>query len=190
MNQDEAPRAPLPARRARVLCVDDESNLLEGLRRHVGRVHDLVLVQSAEEALRHIQGPDPFDAVVSDMRMPGMDGATFLARVIDRRLLEHPNAHVWIDGLGRMAGGLHPRLVAILDRLQPSVSGRVLRSVMLRDLGPGMVLDQDVRTKTGQLVVPRGQEVTHSVIQRLSNFEKSVGIEEPIRVGVLAGATA
>lgn len=53
-----------------------------------------------------------------------------------------------------------------------------------------MLLDQDVRTVNGQWVVPRGQEVTHSGIQRLSNFEKSVGIEEPLRVGVLAGATA
>ncbi|MBI5364541.1 MAG: response regulator [Planctomycetes bacterium] len=70
-------------RRARVLCVDDESNVLEGLRRHVGRVHELTLAGSGEEGLEKLRTVGPFDAIVSDMRMPGMDGAAFLSRVFE-----------------------------------------------------------------------------------------------------------
>ena len=70
----------------RVLFVDDEEFILHGLRRMLhGMDKDWTMefVTSAEEGLRAME-THPFDVVVSDMRMPGMDGADFLAEV--RRL--------------------------------------------------------------------------------------------------------
>ncbi|MBI5364540.1 MAG: hypothetical protein HZA53_15290 [Planctomycetes bacterium] len=60
------------------------------------------------------------------------------------------------------------------------------RTVRLNQLGLGMVLENDVRTSTGMLVVPRGQEVTSSVLERLANFGRSFGIEEPLQVSIEA----
>ena len=67
----------------RVLFVDDEPRVLDGLRdmlRKQRRVWDMVFARGAEAALEELARA-PFDVVVSDMRMPGMDGATFLGRV-------------------------------------------------------------------------------------------------------------
>ena len=67
----------------RVLFVDDEPRVLDGLRdmlRKQRRVWDMVFAPGAEAALEEIARA-PFDVVVSDMRMPGMDGASFLGRV-------------------------------------------------------------------------------------------------------------
>lgn len=67
----------------RVLFVDDEQSILDALRnilRKQRHVWDMVFCASSEEALREI-ARSPVDVVVSDMRMPGMDGATLLARV-------------------------------------------------------------------------------------------------------------
>ena len=67
----------------RVLFVDDEPMVLLGLERML-RSHrdewDMNFSGSGEEALVRL-GAEPFDVVVSDMRMPGMDGAQLLSRV-------------------------------------------------------------------------------------------------------------
>ena len=69
------------ATRPRVLCVDDEPLVLEGLRRHLQRRFDLVTATCGGEGLVALEGGAAFAVVISDMRMPGMDGAEFLARV-------------------------------------------------------------------------------------------------------------
>jgi len=56
---------------------------------------------------------------------------------------------------------------------------RVLKSAELRT---AMVVDQDVRSKSGLLLLAKGQEVTPSVLGRLKAFASKTGIVEPIRV--------
>jgi response regulator RpfG family c-di-GMP phosphodiesterase len=65
----------------RVLCVDDEPHVLDGLSRHLRRDFAVATAVGASEALAIIEREGPFAVVVSDMRMPGMDGAAFLRRV-------------------------------------------------------------------------------------------------------------
>jgi DNA-binding NarL/FixJ family response regulator len=67
----------------RVLFVDDEDHILAGLRdlfRKHRRVWRMAFVSGGEAALNELGGA-PFDVIVSDMRMPGMDGAALLERV-------------------------------------------------------------------------------------------------------------
>lgn len=67
----------------RILFVDDEPNILEGLQdllRKYRREMEVVFATDGEAALAELR-KRPFDAVVSDMRMPGMDGAALLQRV-------------------------------------------------------------------------------------------------------------
>ena len=65
----------------RILCVDDEPNILSSLRRLL-RPHgyQIVVASSGAEGLQLMEGQS-FDLVVSDMRMPEMDGARFLELV-------------------------------------------------------------------------------------------------------------
>lgn len=65
---------------ARVLCVDDEPNLLLALQRSLHELVDVTTAGSGQEGLEILRTQDPFAVVVSDMRMPGMGGAEFLAR--------------------------------------------------------------------------------------------------------------
>ncbi|NMB74246.1 MAG: response regulator [Myxococcales bacterium] len=66
---------------AKILCVDDEPQVLDGLRANLRRRFQVATAGGGEEGLRQIESAGPFQVVVSDMRMPGMDGAHFLARV-------------------------------------------------------------------------------------------------------------
>ena len=67
----------------RILFVDDEMNVLHATRRALSSMRgewDMEFLSSATEALRSLD-QTPADVIVSDMRMPGMDGWQLLAEV-------------------------------------------------------------------------------------------------------------
>src|ERR1041384_141580 len=66
--------------RKRILFVDDESAILAGLQNLLYKDRkrwDLVFALGGDAALREIRAAS-FDVVISDMRMPGLDGAALL----------------------------------------------------------------------------------------------------------------
>ncbi len=66
-----------------ILFVDDEPNMLHGLRRMLRPMRqswDMHFAESGADALKIID-QQPCDVVVSDMRMPGMDGSQLLHKV-------------------------------------------------------------------------------------------------------------
>ncbi|MBT3668023.1 MAG: response regulator [Opitutae bacterium] len=65
----------------KVLVVDDEEAILKGIRLNLGRTFDITLATGPHEALNSFKENGPFEVVVSDMRMPGMDGATMLRTI-------------------------------------------------------------------------------------------------------------
>jgi len=65
----------------RVLCVDDEPNVLAAFERQLRKEFDVQTALGPERGLQAVAEKGPFAAVVSDLRMPGMDGIEFLARV-------------------------------------------------------------------------------------------------------------
>jgi CheY-like chemotaxis protein len=64
----------------KVLCVDDEPNVLAGLALHLRRRYDLVTATSGADALEILTQCKDTAVIISDMRMPVMDGAAFLSR--------------------------------------------------------------------------------------------------------------
>jgi HD-like signal output (HDOD) protein len=70
----------------KVIFVDDEPRLLDGLKRALRSMRekwDMRFANNGPEALEMME-VDPADVIVTDMRMPGMDGAELLARIRDR----------------------------------------------------------------------------------------------------------
>ena len=67
----------------KILFVDDEIQVLKGLRRMLATVEDdweTEFATSGDEALEILE-EEPFDVLVTDMRMPGMDGPALLEAV-------------------------------------------------------------------------------------------------------------
>lgn len=67
--------------RPRVLCVDDEEKLLKAIYRTLHRRCEIHMATSGAEGLEILAAEGPFEVVVSDMKMPGMNGAEFLREV-------------------------------------------------------------------------------------------------------------
>lgn len=71
----------------KILCVDDEQSVLNALKRLLRNgPYTVTLANSPEEGLEVLKA-EAFDIIISDMRMPGMSGAEFLAASLDI----HPN---------------------------------------------------------------------------------------------------
>jgi len=71
----------------RILCVDDEPRVVQALAVHLRRGYEVLTALGGEEALEKLRAAGPVAVVVTDMRMPGMDGAALLAKV--RNLYPH-----------------------------------------------------------------------------------------------------
>jgi YesN/AraC family two-component response regulator len=108
----------------RILFVDDESRVLDGLRRMLYAQRqrwEMEFALGGEAALEACE-KGAFDVVVSDMRMPGMDGATLLGHIRDR----YPSsARVILSGFSEAAQDCrNDRTVALaLDYLHNAYAG-------------------------------------------------------------------
>lgn len=67
--------------RARILCVDDEQLVLDGLSRTLRSHYVVETVTSGAQALDRLRTGEPYAVVVSDQRMPQMDGVRLLAHI-------------------------------------------------------------------------------------------------------------
>jgi two-component system, NtrC family, sensor kinase len=67
---------------ARIIIVDDEEHVLSSLKRLFRPYgYETVTFSSAKDALKHIKESKPFHVVISDYRMPEMNGVDFLKEV-------------------------------------------------------------------------------------------------------------
>ena len=70
----------------KIVFVDDEPNILDGLRRMLRSLrseYDMYFAAGGREALE-LMAKDRFDVVISDMRMPGMDGAELFENIKEK----------------------------------------------------------------------------------------------------------
>ena len=67
--------------RPRVLCVDDEPAILNLMSRLLERLDLLVTTASGPQPALELFDQGRFDLVITDIRMPGMDGHAFLSQI-------------------------------------------------------------------------------------------------------------
>ena len=71
----------MPLSKPKVLFVDDEPAILKGFKLNLGRKYHIFVAESGGDGLRILEEEGPFEVIVSDFSMPGMNGADFLEKV-------------------------------------------------------------------------------------------------------------
>jgi len=66
---------------AKILCVDDDANILSAYQRQLRKQFQIDIALDGESALAAVARDGPYAVIVSDMRMPGMDGVELLSKV-------------------------------------------------------------------------------------------------------------
>lgn len=85
--------------RPRILCVDDEQNVLEGLTRTLRNLYSVETALGGEQGIEKLKSSGPFAVVTSDLRMPQMNGVEFLSRA---RYVSPDTVRVLLTGYGDM----------------------------------------------------------------------------------------
>lgn len=134
----------------RIIFVDDEPRVLEGLRlglRGKRKVWDMVFHENARAALADVE-QNAVDVVVSDMRMPDMDGAELLARVAARR---PGTARIILSG--QMDEGAAVRAASVAHRfLSKPSDAKVVESVVTQALElHGWLTSKNLRNRIGSV---------------------------------------
>ena len=79
----------------KILCVDDEQNVLDSFRRLLRKEYDLNIATSGADGLKLMEQNGPYAVVVSDFKMPGMNGVEFLSKAMD---LDSDTVRVMLTG--------------------------------------------------------------------------------------------
>jgi DNA-binding NtrC family response regulator len=180
----------------RVLCVDDEPNVLSAMARHLRRHFDVTTAQGGAAALEILLGAPPFAVIVSDLRMPGMDGVSFFSRA--HAMWPH-TVRVLLTGEGDLDAAVRavnqgqifrflkkpcppevllPALREAVEEHQRKSSElrlpgtAMLKAVPLSGLTDGMVFVDDLRARDGTLRAHRGQAVTRDFLEGLPGWRE------------------
>ena len=134
----------------KVLFVDDEPRVLEALERSLFQLDvewQASFANSGPAAIIEL-AREPYDVIVSDMRMPGMDGAALLGHARDH----HPQvARIVLSGQTDEAAAVRAARVAHQFLVKPC-SADTLRRVIERTLELSAWLnDEELRAKVGKV---------------------------------------
>lgn len=157
----------------RVLLVDDDPRVVEALERVLeAEIDDIDLstATSGREALDVLEG-EPFDLLVTDMRMPQMDGAELLERVHER----------WPDVVRFVLSGQMDRAAAIRSLphahqflSKPCPVGKMVAAVERARTLRGLITDPVVRSLVGSVgVLPTSSPLLREVTRLLAEPEVS-----------------
>ncbi|HEY3118338.1 MAG TPA: HD domain-containing phosphohydrolase [Chloroflexota bacterium] len=88
-----------------------------------------------------------------------------------------------LDTMRDRLGWYDPSLLNVFAKTRGAEKQtEVIQELLLKDLLPGMVLAEDVRTSSGMMLVGRGAEVTPALSERLKNLAARANVIEPVRV--------
>ncbi|MBN2292115.1 MAG: HDOD domain-containing protein [Pirellulales bacterium] len=163
----------------RVLFVDDQRNVLDGLRRMLRGLRKewhMEFVESGEEALT-LMAKLPFDVVVSDMRMPGMDGSQLLGEIMNR----HPGTvRIILSGQADQKSVMRA-VTPAHQYLSKPCDAETLKATVARAYALKETLNQEslVRIVSQVTTLPSLPHIYTNLLQELQSEEASVkGVAE------------
>jgi ActR/RegA family two-component response regulator len=86
--------------------------------------------------------------------------------------------------LARQNANFSPKFFEALVTLDPNADEGIIRRCSIEDLAPGMIIQEELRTEDGGLLVSKGQEVTSTVIFKLKNFQARRAIAGTVSVSM------
>jgi len=111
-------------------------------------------------------------------------GAQMLKAAVefDRLVSQGTHPSKAVEELLKRQKDVDPALVSTLRTADFGGADRVTKLIKIKDIAPGMVIGENIYTDKKLLLVPKGQEITHTLVERLKNFYSNGLIAEQIMV--------
>jgi CheY-like chemotaxis protein len=159
----------VPTTRASVLCVDDEPRVLEGLKSTLRKGFDVASAASGEEGLEVLRQKAGVAVVISDMRMPGMDGAAFLTKV----------RTLWPDSTRLLLTGAPSRDAAVAAVNE----GQIFRFLTKPCAPDKLIAAVEAAVRQHELVTAEKMLLQQTVLGSIGALVDILGIVNPIAFG-------
>jgi two-component system nitrogen regulation response regulator GlnG len=163
---------------SRILIVDDEASICWALREFLADLgHEVAIAASAEEGFKIADGGG-VDAVVLDVRLPGMDGLTALARFRER---VGPAPIIVITAFGNLETVVRAMEGGAFEYLVKPFGLDQVGAVLKRALEKGKP-----QSRSGlQAITPTGSEALIGASPAMQDLYKSIALVAPTDVPVL-----
>ncbi len=90
-----------------------------------------------------------------------------------------------LEELCKKEGEFNPKILTACANFKFQEAETTVKMITIKGLDVGMVTDEDIVSKSGLLLMPKGLEITYTSMERLRNISHDgVGIKEPFRVRV------
>jgi ActR/RegA family two-component response regulator len=162
----------------KILFVDDDLSILQGYNRILHREFQVSTANSGEQGLATIRTAGPFAVVISDMRMPGMNGAQFLAKVREKAP----------DTVRMLLTG-YSDLDAAIEAVNQGNIFRYLtkpceKEILVKAIKSGLesfhsVIARNELVKKARLVADSAMEWDKQAISQAETFEQAAGLPGP-----------
>lgn len=132
----------------KILLVDDDACLLEAMQRNLEDQFRLQIATSAAEGLERVRRNGPFSVVISDMRMPGVDGVQFLRQIMD---ISPKTVRIMLTGDAHIENAISAVNEGHIFRFMTKpCSEEVMRKVLLASLNQYemLILEKELLEKT------------------------------------------
>lgn len=156
-------------------------------------IADIPRLDGVREILRHFQAPFHGTANTLDGCPDGFPIGARLLRValdFEELLATGLSPAAAIDQMRMRRDTYDPAVLGDFAQLQGARGPCSYREVALRDLTPGMVFAEDLRTHDGRLLVAHGHEVTAALFERIHDYWVDLPVVEPVRIVVRHEAPA
>ncbi|MGA2348973.1 MAG: response regulator [Terracidiphilus sp.] len=162
----------------KILFVDDEPSVLDGYRRMLRREFEVDTAVGGQEGLAKIHDFGPYSVVISDMRMPGMNGAQFLAQVrkntpdtIRMLLTGYTDINAAIDAVNE------GKIFRFLTK--PCAKESLVEAINLGLVEYRSVKAEKELIKKAKIVERATSDSDHADARRWDNFESPTGLPGP-----------
>jgi hypothetical protein len=122
--------------------------------------------------IEHQNRPVP-EATTADPEMADMRLGTEILRLTlayEKLIHKGTSRTEAVHTLSRQNKNFSPEFFHALVELDPNSEEGEIRKCRIDELSPGMIIQQEVRTYEGALLVSKGQEVTSALLSKLKNF--------------------
>ena len=158
----DAAHHPIAELTGRVLVVDDNARARQSMAdvlRAAG--HELTACASAVEALRLVD-QHPFDVIITDLQMPGMDGLAFIRALAERQV---DSQIVMVTAFASVASAVEAMRYGAFDYIEKPFDVEQLEELVARALRHGMKVGR--RSSVPQPMAWEGIMVGQSAAMRL-----------------------
>lgn len=160
---------------------DTHPKIAADLLKTIPRLEPVAWMIAHQNQATPVEG-DLSDRALADMRLGAQLLRVTLAfdSLVRRGRSRTESAHV----LARQYRDMDPRILEGLIEVEPEANEKAVDTYNITDIAPGMVIDRDIRTHAGQLIIARNQEVTPSIILKLKNYYEKGVIDSEVVVSV------